>query len=700
MSGLPPGLQGLLRAARLRLLLITLLTLLPPGAGLLLLLNAHMPAAMLGAVALLIAAAAVALTVRAWRVLDRRWLARGLNLGLPQLEDSAELLLDTGELPPLATLQRTRLRARLEQATRQATLPDLRPPYHRGRLLLAAAAGLGLALLARQADPFGSALGHDAARTVQSGSATVRPHIQVQSPAYTGLPTQDIDTLDLKAPEGSTLQFSLALDPAPSAAALVFADGRRLELKPQDGSWSGSLHLDASALYRLELAGSPPGEAPLHRLDALPDQPPEIKVLAPDKTLNLLAEDQKTWELSFEASDDYGLGAAELSLSLAQGSGDNVKTTERKLALEGDGGARHRSYASTLDLGALGFSRGDDLIVRLSVADNRQPQPNVTQSASFILRWPEQAMRQGSGVEGPIQNATPAYFRSERQLIIDTEQLLSERGSLANDKFEARADTLGVDQKLLRLRYGQFLGEEFESNAEHDPRKPEAADEHGGTNAPQGGAAFGKEGNTVAEFGHVHDIAGAATLLDPQTRRSLKAALDEMWQAEGRLRQALPDQALPFEHKALDDIKEVQQAERIYLARAGLELPQPDLARRLSGDRAGLADRSAAAPAPQSGDEVISALYDAAAAGGAVDVAALQAWLQAHPDSAADALGLVAAADRLHSDPACRACRQELQAGLWPLLPPPPTAIAPRHAPDAAGSAYLQSLSATPEKAP
>ena len=699
MSGaaLSPALHGLLRAARRRAVAASTLTVLPPAAGLLLLLHRHASVALTAGCAALLLIAWIALSVRARRALDQRWLSRSLDAHLPALEDSAELLLrDKTALPPLAALQRTRLEIRLAQTA----LPDLRPPYPRRQLLLACGAGLVLAVLAYEGGMLrGSITQQQPAAAPGAGESAVTPQIHILPPAYTGISAGDVDKLDLKAPAGSTLEFSLGIAQQAATVTLAFADGHKLELKQQGRSWQGTLKLDASALYRLQLDGASAASQPLHRLEALPDRPPEVVVHAPDKTLNLLADKQKTWELSFEASDDYGLGPAELSVSLAQGSGDNVRTTERKLVLDGRGDARHRSYNTTLDLAALGFARGDDLIVRLSVADNRQPQPNLTRSASFILRWPEEATKQGSGVEGPVQNATPAFFRSERQLIIDTEALQAERGGLEAARFAARADALGVDQKMLRLRYGQFLGEEFESEAEHDPRK-EGQKEGGNDDheappaAAPGSDAFGKEGNILHEYGHIHDIAEATTLLDPETRKILKSALDEMWQAELRLRQAQPEQALPFEYKALDYIKQVQQAERIYLARAGLELPQPDLSRRLSGDRTGLSDRNTATAAPQSGDGTLTALYRAAASGGVVDVTALQDWLHTHADAAPNALGLIAAADKLQRDPSCQSCRGELQSLLWPLLPPPPTAITPRSAADAAGSAYLDALSA------
>ena len=61
-------------------------------------------------------------------------------------------------------------------------------------------------------------------------------------------------------------------------------------------------------------------------------------------------------------------------------------------------------------------------------------------------------------------NRMPEYFRSQRQIIIDTEKLIAKRKKLAAKEFNSTSNEIGFDQKVLRLRYGQFMGEEFETN--------------------------------------------------------------------------------------------------------------------------------------------------------------------------------------------------------------------------------------------
>ncbi|MFT3792509.1 MAG: DUF4175 family protein [Rudaea sp.] len=671
-----------------------------------------------------LAVAAVIVYV-ARRRIDGAWLARRLDTTEPGMEDSAALLL-RGEdsLTDLQRLQRARLQARLT-----ASECDLREPWPKRRLLAASAVALALLVAAacwRAPVSNGIAADSNAGSRNANATALTGARIDIEAPAYTRLAPRSEAALDAKAPEGSRLRWSLRFDSAPKSVTLAFHDGSRLELTHDGADWRGERALAASALYRVVLDGVPPlADDRLHRLDAIPDRAPEVRVLEPEKTLTLLDAQQKTWDLAFEADDDYGIASAELQITLAQGTGENIKFKEQSVALSGEPvgaeGARHQRFHHSLDLAALGIAQGDDVIVRAVVADNREPQANTTRSASFILRWPAEASNDSSGLEGIAQKTMPAYFRSQRQIIIDSEALLAERATLADKVYLGRSDAIGVDQKILRLRYGQFLGEEAESAAAHDASQPhgheraapvrsfnealhdpaaearvDALAEAHERHAPnQAAPKFGQEGDTVAEYGHVHDIAEAATLLDPETKATLKSALAEMWQAELHLRQGRPDEALPYEHRALEYIKQVQQSTRIYLARVGLELPVPDETRRLSGERKGVDDRIGTLAATTADDDAaIVRLWQSLSGDTAPDWDAAGAWLHAREARLPDALGVLAAVDRARRDPACVACRNELRDLLWPLLPVPAAASAPRAAADAGGRAYLDALQA------
>lgn len=635
------------------------------------------PAMALAAVALLLIAAVL---LRRWHHTDAAWLARRLDALDARMEDSAALLFaDALQLSALQRLQRARLRERLAVAR-----PELRPGWPWRRIGSAWSVALVLLLVALMwrlhstgvttpvADRVGAAV---------TASALSRARIDIEPPAYTQRPAGSESVLDVQAPEGSTLRWRLRFDPAPERATLVFHDGRRVELRHEGRDWVATQRLSASTLYRIELADkSALAGDRLHRLDVIADHAPVLEVLEPAQTLSLVAAGLERWRIAFEVADDYGIREVSLQLTLAHGSGENIAVQERTIVLQGEplDGTRRQRYRHELDLAALGMARGDDLIARIVAHDNRAPQPNTTRSTGYILRWPA-AAAEGAALEGVVQRVMPAYFRSQRQIIIDSEALLAERAKLAVKVYLERSDAIGVDQRILRLRYGQFLGEEAATQ-----REPASHDE----------ADHGANADVVVEYGHVHDIAEAATLLDAGTKTILKSALAEMWQAELHLRQGHPERALAYEHRALDFIKQVQQSTRIYLARVGLELPVPDEQRRLSGDRQGVADRRGTLVAKTDEDAVIVQWWSVLATDAEPDWTAAEHWLRLNAARVPDVLGVHAAIDRVRRDPGCLECRAALRGQLWPLLPTPAAAPALRAAPDAAGRAWLDAIDA------
>ena len=680
---------------------------LPMLVPVLVVLALHSPPAIVLAGLLLIVALLTWQLLRALRPIDTQWVARRFETALPLLEDSTDLLLSpAGELSPLQRLQRERIRARLD-ALRP---PELRPPWPWRRIALGVLAGAVIL----SALPFWPQAGtHEETAAGSSTTDHAAPAtatritvgtLDVESPAYTGLSSRHETGLETEAVEGSRLRWAIRLDPQPKAAALVFLDGSRLLLAEQGGQWVAERTLSESLLYRIAVESSLPlAEDRLYRLDATVDHAPEIRVIEPDRTLNQVSDGQRVWSLDFEVADDFGLGDARLRLTLAQGSGEQVTVNERSLALtaERGGSARHRRYRHRIAIDRLGMAAGDDLIVRLEIADNRQPKPNIARSAGYILRWPSDLSAPSEGVEGIVQKVLPAYFRSQRQIIIDTEALIGERASLDAEAFLSKSDSIGVDQKILRLRYGQFLGEEFESgraeahaDEKHvDGQKPDQADalagDHNHEDGNQPTAGFGRADDILAEYGHTHDHAEAATLLDPETKKILKSALAEMWQAELHLRQGAPAKALPYENRALGFIKQVQQSTRIYLARVGLELPPVDESRRLSGERAGLRDPRGVLVAARVEEQPLIDAYKALQAGDVPEFEALEGWLRERGKRLPDALGLIAAADALRREPACTSCRRQLLDRLWAALPTPATGSRLRAEPDALGRRYL-----------
>lgn len=664
---------------------------------------------------------------RRLRRYGHRWLASRLDDARADLDDSSGLLFAGDDaLGPLQRLQRARVEQRLE--ARPA--PDLSPPWSRRAIAAAWLSSVAIVFIVflwprANVQPAGG----DGAPARMSAAAAeprlVAATLHVQPPAYTGIAATQGESLDAKAPVGTRLRWTLRYAPQPAAVALVFHDDRRIDLRRDGDGWAADSVLQASALYRIVPEGAAAAaSSPLHRLDALPDQPPRIRVLAPERSLTLLAPGQREWRLAFEATDDHGVSAqARLQVTRTEGAGENIRFHDHTITLRGTGDARARRFEARLSPSSYGLQRGEDLVARLEVLDNRVPQPQQARSPGVILRWPAEPVVGAEGLEGLARQVLPAYFRSQRQIIIDAEALLKEKPRLVQDEFARRSDSIGVDQRLLRLRYGQFLGEESEGGRglptsdlptsdahdddddhDHDHAEDAAeaghAHDHGEPGPPaEPAAGFGQADNLLETFGHTHDIPEAATLLDPETRETLRGALREMWQSELHLRQAAPQQALPYAYRALELIKQVQQAERIYLARVGTQLPPIDESRRLTGKREGIASRPLPKLAAVSGDDALSSAWrvlEADRPGGETAAAldALQAWVDANRERVDDPLSWIERIDALRGDPGCGPCREALRALVWGSLPRPAGGVSRRAGEDAEGRRYLERLRA------
>ncbi|NWF34199.1 DUF4175 domain-containing protein [Stenotrophomonas sp. SAM-B] len=661
-----------------------------------------------------------------WRArrLDRQWLVRRLDEH-PIAQDSADLLFATPDM--LNPLQR-RQRAHVEAAL-QSRLPELRPRWP-WRWVLASAVMSVLAM----ALAFGWPRGPSAAPLFPGATAPpatpAQPpqlrstRLEITAPAYTGQAVRVQNALDGKVAQDSRLHWSLRFSAQPHTAALQFHDGQRIALQREGDLWTARWTATRPVLYRV-VTEPALRDTRLYRLDVVPDRPPVVRVIAPDRSLVLGTPGQRQWPLQFEATDDHGVVAtAQLKVTLAQGSGENITFREQTFTLSGTGPATQRRFARTLDLGALGATEGNDVIAQLTVRDTHAPTAQSAQSSSVILRLPSAAEIQGTDMEGMVKKTLPAYFRSQRQIIIDAEALIKQRRQLPAEEFVKRADAIGVDQRILRLRYGQFLGEESEGGAKPPPTSDSLPtsdtpatphdddhDHHGEPAQAQAGhddhdhgaqtdgtaPVFGSATDVLSEYGHTHDHAEAATLLDPKTRATLKAALDQMWSSEGELRQGQPERALPYAYKALGFIKEVQQAERIYLARVGPELPPIDEGRRMTGDRAELASRALPLRALEAPDQAIVQVWQQLAdPGSAPDLDALTQWLRRNEARLPDPLSLAAAIETLRITPDCADCHQALRAQLWRALLRPLPQVPRRNAPDAMGQRYLDALEATP----
>ena len=657
----------------------------------------------------------------AWLISRRRpadpvAMAAHLDRRLPALGESAALLLPSAVLPPLQRLQQRRTAvALLQQDDKQlaATLP-WQPLWRAGAAL---GAGLALALLMAFVPTPRSPGGVTAARN-RAASFRVTPPtpllrgvaLAVQPPAYTGRERRTVRGLAAIVEEGSQLRWRVETAPAVTSAALLFDETERAPLRH---SRSGAFELAATAraprLVRLLLDGDGRElwrSAPV-RLEVLADRPPTLELLAPASTLVERPPDRPgSLPLEISLADDYAVASAELVITLVKGSDEQVTFAEQRLPLPVRRVPARQVIRQSLDLAALGLTAESELYLRVEARDGRRPdpalppQPNLVRSPTVVVRPLLPRQESAPLGEGLPLIAGPELFRSQRQIVIDTQKLVADSPRLAAAEVMRRSQVIAFDQRALRLRYGTLLGQEFEegrpAGEEEEPQRPLEG---------IGGPALGGIGDISDELKHEHDSALNATFLPPPVRTKLRAMLASMWDAEGALALGTPRAALPHELRALELLKQVQQADRVYVRRTAGELAPLDLARRLTGELEGVRSLDEREPPPQPKpvvDEALVALTLLGGRDGAGEVrdldrmlAAAGAWPagpktgalmlpastvatlapaladRARAGSAA-ALAALPALDALAAGrPLPTALRNALERALWELVPPP-----------------------------
>lgn len=140
--------------------------------------------------------------------------------------------------------------------------------------------------------------------------------------------------------------------------------------------------------------------------------------------------------------------------TLARGSGENVKFRENRIAIDSQN-FKSEDLSITLDLKAFDFKPGDELYYYWVAMDNRSPEPNFSRSDNYFLNYVDSSGIQEGDLIGMAIHVMPEYFRSQWQIIIDTENLIATQKSKSEQEFNAASNLIGSDQKLLRMRYGQ-----------------------------------------------------------------------------------------------------------------------------------------------------------------------------------------------------------------------------------------------------
>ncbi len=135
-------------------------------------------------------------------------------------------------------------------------------------------------------------------------------------------------------------------------------------------------------------------------------------------------------------TDDYGISAAAIQATVASGSGEAVKFGEQAMPFDAVFNGTRKQYAlqRPVNLKALGMQPGTELYLFIQAQDNHQ---QYSRSGMRMVVLPDTA--QLMSLEGMANsvNVKPEYFRSQRQIIIETEQLIREKRHAVGESLPA-----------------------------------------------------------------------------------------------------------------------------------------------------------------------------------------------------------------------------------------------------------------------
>lgn len=524
--------------------------------------------------------------------------ARHLDRRFPQLEESSILLLaDAEELSTMQTMQARRTGAALKDCLAQETrwLPPLRPALPVTVIITCALLTLIAPQLRDWAAASVSALTPGGLQDVTSENHLGEHHlggaeVLITPPAYTGLEAVESRHMDLDLIEGSEVRWRLQIEGPNAQFSLHFTDDESLKLQVLgDGGYGGTRMIDQTGLYRVvslreELSQDLDG---IHTLTVRRDQAPEIRIESPAQTtLEIPMNAAPLFESLVSISDDFGIDQVEILASVAKGSGEGVKFRDESFTFDSTNTDGDKTlYRRGWNLAELGMEPGDEVYFFVTARDNREPEPNFGRSETVIVRWLDED-ESAVATEGLAIDVMPEYFKSQRQIIIETEQLISDRGALDKPEFDSLSRALGQAQSDLKQRYGQYLGDEFaeEEGEVHEHESDDAGGHDGeGAEAPALDTS-GTARELIARFGHDHGAAEIGPITARNPVGMMKRSISNMWQAELHLLLSEPEKALPFEYEALKYLNLARAADRIYTRRLGFEPPPVSEETRLTGD--------------------------------------------------------------------------------------------------------------------
>jgi len=433
--------------------------------------------------------------------------------------------------------------------------------------------------------------------------------ITIQYPAYTKKKRLVTSDMNIKALEGSTVKWAIGYDQKVKESLLQFGTDE-VAMQKRNDSYFSLTSPESSSFYNLKFSDTLGNRyiSDLYALEVYKDEAPSITIAGLQQFTSFNFDGPQLLEFTANLKDDFGIADVAIIATVSKGAGESVKFREERLSFDTffEKASKSSVLRKKLDLRTLKMEPGDELYFYVEATDVKTPKPNITRTETFFSVIKD-TVTDGFAVEGTMgADLMPDYFRSQRQLIIDTEKLIANEATLEKKAYNFKSNELGFDQKALRIKYGAFMGDETEGPVTSTTSSIETMDSEDPLASYSHRHDSDNEHNLVAEeehdhghdheesdaqeedpleaYVHNHEDPEASTLFAQSLKSKLKQAMAEMWDAELYLRLFEPEKSLPYQYKALKLIQEIKNSARIYVHRIGFDPPPIKENKRLSGE--------------------------------------------------------------------------------------------------------------------
>lgn len=276
-------------------------------------------------------------------------------------------------------------------------------------------------------------------------------------PAFTNLPSKTVeDGGDIAALKGTTATITAKLTGKVRAARIVYSDGKKVEMKQQDGNFVGELTVTNDTSYYVELV-STDGEAYRgsneYDVSVLVDQPPTISFDKPGR-------DKKATNLEevftqARAEDDYGVVSMDLHFSV--NGGEEKKVNIQQLTRES---ARSLSGAYTFFLEEYGLKPGDFISYYAKARDASNESTSdiyFIEVKPFEMEYKQAQQQGGGGGGGGGEEEQNALSRRQKDLIAATHRLIREGEKYTEQERKDGYEAVASGQEKLRTDTLDFL---------------------------------------------------------------------------------------------------------------------------------------------------------------------------------------------------------------------------------------------------